>query len=415
MASSASVAPTADRAGPAAATAAGLDSRRAWMIVAAGMLANAACWGTIYSFGTFLGSMTDEFGTGLGATALIFALPTFVLFALGLVTGPLADQYGPRRVVLVGAAFIGIGLLVTSRAPSLPVAIAAYGIGVGVGVGCFLVPITACLGGWFVRRRALALGLSASGIGFGTILLVPVVQWTITTFGWRTAYVMLAVVCSTSLVIAAWAAIRPPHSVPAGRPSLRRIREAAGNGPFGRMYAGGLLMSAAMYIPFVFLVRYATDHGIGTSSAALLLSVLGASNIVSRLTLTSLAGRVGAVRMFLVCFLVLPAAFTLWLVAGSSYGALACFAAMLGVAHGGYVSLSPEVTARLFGVGNIGAVLGALWTASAIGGLITPVLAGMLIDGAGYTAAIVVGLVMATLAVVVQAGLWSVERRPVIG
>ncbi len=399
-------------AAPAAVGRAGLDSGRAWLIVAAGMLANASCWGTIYSFGTFLGSMTEEFGTGLGATALIFALPTFILFALGLVTGPLADQYGPRRVVLVGALFIGSGLLVTSRATSLPMAIAAYGIGVGVGVGCSLVPVTACLGGWFLRRRALALGLSSSGIGFGTIVLVPLVQWTIASFGWRRAYVMLAVVCSASLVIAAWATQRPPNSVAGGRPSLGRIRAATRHGPFARLYAGGLLMSAAMYIPFVFLVRYGTDHGISTRSAVLLLSVLGASNIISRLTLTSLALRVGAVRMFLVCFMVLPAAFVLWLLAGSSYVALAGFAALLGISHGGYVSLSPEVTARLFGVANIGAVLGALWTASAIAGLVTPVLAGVLIDAAGYSVAIGLGLLMALLAVMVQANLWSLELRP---
>jgi MFS family permease len=373
------------------------------------MVANAACWGTIYSFGTFLGSMTKEFDTGLGATALIFALPTFILFGLGLVTGPLADQYGPRRVVLVGAVCIGSGLLVTSRAPNLAVAVVAYGLGVGIGVGCFLVPVTACLGGWFLRRRALALGLSASGIGFGTILLVPVVQWMITTVGWRQAYVVLAVVCSASLVFAALVATRPPGSVPGGRLSPARVRRAAEGGPFLQLYVGGLLLSAGMYVPFVFLVRYAVDQGISKPSAALLLSVLGASNIVSRLALTSLAGRVGAVRMFLGCFLLLPVAFLVWLLAGGSYLALACFAAMLGVTHGGYVSLSPEVTAQLFGVANLGAVLGALWTASALSGLVTPVLAGVLIDAAGYRTTIAVALAAALGAVLVQVRLWAIS------
>ena len=407
MTASPPLAPGADAPPPVRDHRGGVDSGRAWLVVVAGMVANAACWGTIYSFGTFLGSMTEEFGTGLGATALIFALPTFILFGLGLITGPLADQYGPRRVVLVGAASIGAGLLVTSRAPNLPVAVAAYGLGVGIGVGCFLVPVTACLGGWFVRRRALALGLSASGIGFGTILLVPVVQWMIGAVGWRQAYVVLAVVCSASLVFAATVATRPPDSVPSGRLSLSRLRRAIEGGPFPQLYVGGLLLSAAMYVPFVFLVRYAVDQGISKGSAALLLSVLGASNIVSRLALTSLAGRVGAVRMFLACFLLLPVAFGLWLVAGDSYPALACFAAMLGVTHGGYVSLSPEVTAQLFGATNLGTVLGALWTASAFSGLVTPVLAGTLIDAAGYRTAIAAGLVAAVGAVAVQARLWG--------
>jgi MFS family permease len=312
--------------------------------------------------------------------------------------------------VLVGAACIGIGLLVTSRAPNLAVAVVAYGLGVGIGVGCFLVPVTACLGGWFVRRRALALGLSASGIGFGTILLVPVVQWMIDAIGWRPAYVVLAAVCSASLVLAALAAVPPPNRVPAGRLSLARVRRATEAGPFPQLYIGGLLLSAAMYVPFVFLVRYAVDEGIGKGPAALLLSVLGASNIVSRLALTSLAGRIGAVRMFLACFLVLPCALGLWLLAGDSYAALATFAALLGITHGGYVSLSPEVTAQLFGVENLGAVLGALWTASALSGLVTPVLAGTLIDAAGYRTTIAVALVAASGAVAVQGRLWALPR-----
>jgi MFS family permease len=388
-----------------------VDSARAWSIVLAGLLANATCWGTIFSFGAFLDSMKNEFDTSLGATALIFALPTFVSFVFGIVTGPIADQHGPRRIILCGAALMGTGLFLTSRAPNLAVAVAAYGVGVGLGVACYLVPITACIGGWFVRSRALALGLAASGIGFGTLLLVPIAEWMIDDFGWRTAYVVLAVTCTASLVLAAAVARRPPHSVPSGRPSLRRLREAAAPGPFLQLYVGGLLLSSSLYVPFVFLVRYATDHGISSRAAALLLSILGASNIVSRLVTTGLAGRLGAVRMFMACFCLLPVGFVVWLSAGSSYGGLVLFAVVLGVSHGGYVALSPEVTAQLFGVANLGSVLGALWTAPGVGGLLSPVLAGVLIDVAGYTATITVALGLSILAVVVQRSLWSIPRR----
>src|SRR5690606_25468833 len=152
-------------------------------------------------------------------------------------------------------------------------------------------PMTACIGGWFLRRRALAQGLSASGAGLGTLLIVPLARWLIDEFGWRRAYEVLAVLCVAALVFAAAVAARPPGGSPAGRPSLRRIRQAAARGPFAPVYAGGLLMTAALFVPFVFLVRYATDHGIGSGPAALLLSVLGASNVASRLVLTSLAGR----------------------------------------------------------------------------------------------------------------------------
>jgi predicted MFS family arabinose efflux permease len=293
-------------------------------------------------------------------------------------------------------------------------AVAAYGLGVGLGMACFLVPMTACIGGWFVRRRAFAQGLAASGSGLGTLLIVPFARWLIDGYGWRRAYEVLGVLCASALVLAAVFAARPPNSVPAGRPSLRRIREAAAAGPFLQTYLGGFLMSAALFVPFVFLVRYGTDHGIGKADAALLLSILGASNIVSRLATTGLAGRVGALRMYLLCFAVLPVGLGLWLVAGSSYAVLAVFAVVLGVSHGGYVALSPEVTTQLFGVANLGTVLGALWTAPGIAGLLSPVLAGVLIDTAGYTATIVTALGLAVLAFLVQRSLWGF-RRPADG
>lgn len=389
-----------------------VDSGRAWLIAVAGLVANAAGWGTMNSFGAFLDPMTDEFGSGLGATALIYALPSFVLFMLGMVTGPLAEQHGPRRMVVAGAALIGSGLAITSAAPNLAVAVAAYGLLVGLGMACFLVPMTACIGGWFVRRRALAQGLSASGAGLGTLLVVPFARWLIDEFGWRRAYGTLAVLCTAALLVAAAAAARPPHQVRGGRPSLRQVRHAASAGPFARVYLGGLLMSAALFVPFVFLVRYATDHGIDGRAAALLLSVLGASNVVSRLVLTSLAGRLGALRLYLACFASLPLGLGVWLAAGDSYGALAVFAAILGVSHGGYVALSPEVTAELFGVAHLGTVLGALWTAAGVAGLLSPVLAGTLIDAAGYTVTIVAALGSATLALVVQRSLWTARRAP---
>jgi MFS family permease len=387
------------------------DSARAWSIAVASLLANAACWGTMNSFGAFLDSMTEEFDASLGATALIYALPSFVLFMLGMATGPLADQYGPRRMVLLGAVLTGSGLFITSNAPNLAVAVAAYGLGFGLGAACFLVPMTACIGGWFVRRRALAQGLSASGAGLGTLAVVPIARWLIDSYGWRRAYEVLAVTCVSALVLAALAAARPPNGVPAGRPSLRRIREAAAAGPFREVYLGGLLLSASLFVPFVFLVRYATDHGITKRDAVLLLSILGGSNVVCRLVATSMASRFGAVRLYMICFAVLPAGLCLWLAAGDSYATLALFAAVLGVSHGGYVALSPEVAAELFGVSNLGSVLGALWTGPGIAGLFSPVLAGVLIDGVGFTTTILAALALATAAVAAQRRLWG-ARAP---
>ena len=71
------------------------------------------------------------------------------------------------------------------------------------------------------------------------------------------------------------------------------------------------------------------------------------------------------------------------------------FAFVLGTSYGGYVALSPAAAAELFGLSGLGAVLGALYTSSGVGGLIGPPAAGWLIDRTGgYVASILAALVL---------------------
>ena len=68
------------------------------------------------------------------------------------------------------------------------------------------------------------------------------------------------------------------------------------------------------------------------------------------------------------------------------------FAAMLGVGYGGFVALAPAVIAARFGIANLGALLGVLYTAAGVGSALGPPVAGAVIDGAGYSPAIAASL-----------------------
>ena len=63
----------------------------------------------------------------------------------------------------------------------------------------------------------------------------------------------------------------------------------------------------------------------------------------------------------------------------------------MGVAYGGFIALTPAVAAGLFGTVGLGAILGALYTAAAVGGLVGPPIIGAVIDGVSYGAGIVDG------------------------
>ena len=368
---------------PDSGTSHGVDSRRGWVVVFSAFLAMFTVFGVAYSFGEFFGPMADEFGTSRSETALFFAITTFAYFAIGPFTGRFADRIGPRPVIILGAVSMVIGLLLTAEVSSIQLGYLTYGLGVGIGVACCFVPMVATVGGWFVEKRTLALGLAVAGIGAGTLVLVPIMERVIDAQGWRDAYRVLAIISGVLLLIAAVGAYRTPGSVAVPRPIREVIR---GRSDFWILYASSFFMSASLFTVFVFMADYIDATG-STGSAALLLGIIGMASIVGRLALGAFAAKVGIIALFRWSCLALGLSFLIWLAAGTNYPLLIAFAVVLGVAYGGIIALSPAVLAQLFGTVGMGGVLGALYTANGLGGLIGPPVMGRIIDSSGHSAA----------------------------
>jgi len=385
-----------------------LDSGRGWVVVAAAFLAMFVVYGIVYSFGAFFDSMAEDFGTGKGATALIFSITTAWYFTLGLVTGKAADRYGPRPVLVVAAIVLGVALLLTSRVHSIWLGYVTYGVGVGIAVACAYVPMVAAVGGWFVRRRTTALGVAVAGIGVGTLVVAPLSERMIDAHGWRTAYVVLGIAGAGVLLVASLGAHRPPVVVQQQEVALRSVMRQRW---FVVLYLSILLMSVSLFVPFVFVKSYATDRGIDSGPATALVGVIGASSVVGRLSLGALGTRLGSVLLTKLSFVVLTGSFAIWLTAGGSYPRLVVFAIVMGVAYGGFIALTPAVVAEMNGTFGLGAVLGALYTGAAIGGLIGPPLIGVLIDDVSYAAGIIAAMAITALATLMLSALRRVEPR----
>ncbi len=361
----------------------GVDSNRSWVVVFSAFLATFSVFGVAYSFGEFFGPMADEFGTDRSTTALFFSITTFAYFGLGIISGRVADRVGPRKVLIFGAVVMVVGLLLTAEVSSIQLGYLTYGLGVGIGVACCYVPMVAAVGGWFVERRTLALGLAVAGIGFGTLVLVPVIEQVIEVYGWRNAYRFFAVTTGILLAIAAVGAHRPPGSAAAPRP----IREViGGRNDFWLLYVSSFFMSSSLFTAFVYMADYVDTTGT-QGSAALLLGLVGLASIVGRLGLGALGAKVGILVLFKLSCLALGLSYLIWIVAGTNYAVLVLFSLVLGVAYGGIIALSPAVVAQLYGTAGMGGVLGALYTANGFGGLIGPPVIGRIIDTSGHTAA----------------------------
>lgn len=359
-----------------------VDSPQGWLVVGATFLSTFTVFGVAYSFAPFFAPMADEFGGQRSEVALFFAITTFLYFALGVVTGRISDRIGPRPVLMVGAVAMVLGLLATSRVQSLWAGYLTYGLGVGIGVACAYVPMVATVGLWFERRRTAAIGVAVAGIGVGTLVAAPVTEALIDRYGWRDTYVVLAAATAVLLSVATVGARRPDGD--GGPVQMRPLREViTGSRGFLILYVSSLILVLALFVPFVFMGDYMDSEGID-GSVGLVLAAIGSSSVVGRLGFGALASRLPPIRLYQGSFLAVALSFLIWLAAGTTYAILVLFAVVFGAAYGGFIALAPAVAADIFGPVGLGGVLGAIYTAAGVGGLIGPPLAGELIDAFGY-------------------------------
>src|SRR5512146_1144294 len=374
------------------------DSPAAWVIAFAAFVSMFTTFGLVYSFGAFVKPMTIEFHCSRAAISAVFSITAFIYFIFGAAAGPISDRIGPRPVIIASALFMGAGLILTARIDRLWLSYLTYGLGVGIGGACGYAPMVAVVSGWFVRRRNTALGIAVSGIGFGTIVGAPLAAKCIPLYGWRATYTLFGVLSASLLLLAAALARRPPIARGRSGPSTG---EALRTPAFMLLYASSFLCSVPLFVPFVFLPAFAHDLGVSAVASAALIGIIGIGSVCGRLGLGAAADRLGLIGLYLLCFLLQALSYAIWLGA-HSYLTLVIFALVIGTGYGGYSALAPTVLAQFFGICNLGALVGTLYTSNAFGTLVGPPLAGFIIDHTGgYRWAIGAALAMATAAFLV--------------
>ncbi|WP_193097557.1 MFS transporter [Burkholderia sp. Z1] len=395
-----------------------------WYVVAAAFAVTFVGFGSAYTFSAFVESLQRDFAASRGQISLVFSLAGFLYFGFGIVSGPLADRFGSRRLAIAGMLLMGAGLAAAGAAHTLVQVYVAYGLGVGLGVGCAYVPAVGAVQRWFVRRRGFASGLAVAGIGVGTLVMPPLASALIAHVGWRGAYFTLAVI---AVVVGAGMSLLIEND-PRGRGLLpdgdvggdgsrnagaaaaaatvhagATVREAVTSRPFASLYAACLVCSFGVFVPFVHLVPYALDHGVAPSTAVLLLGAIGVGSTAGRFFLGGLADRFGRRASLLAMFAGMAVALVAWAGAGT-VATLAAFALVFGVFYGGWVAVLPAVVMDYFGGRNVSAIIGILYTSVAFGTLIGPAAAGFIYDaGGGYLVPILASAVANAIAFAIVA------------
>jgi len=148
-----------------------------------------------YALGPFLPTIARDLNVGVASLGQVPALAALLVAFLGLFAGPLADQIGYRRSLLLGLctlalSTLGIGLATSFALLLLPTLVGAFGRAVSGPVS------QAVAGSRFVgdaRRRAL--GWLMVGTSGAVVVGVPVLTSIDSILGWRAAFVAPALLC----------------------------------------------------------------------------------------------------------------------------------------------------------------------------------------------------------------------------
>ncbi len=329
-----------------------------------------------YVLGVFAGPMTREFGWSLGAYQAGTLLFTLGILLCSTGVGSLCDRYGARAVAMVGMPLGAVGVASLSLV-QLPVwswwllmFLAAL-----LGSGTLPTVWTRMINVLFVRRRGLALGLVLSGSGLFALFGAPLAQRLIEVFGWRGAWLGLALLP----LVAGWAVValafrgddRPrtvgvapsEHSAHAAESAgiaglthheaVRQFRFWVMALGFGAVTVGVGGMNSN-FVPIL------VSKGIGAGDAAQLFGTLGLAMAVGRLGIGFVIDRIWAPGVA-AAVLGLPA-ISAWLLIGGEVtrtDALVA-AALLGFAQGAEYDFLAYLTARYFGMAHYGRIYGRI-------------------------------------------------------
>jgi predicted MFS family arabinose efflux permease len=332
------------------------------VVLVAGSALLAISLGTRHTFGLFLAPMSKDNGWTREVFGFAIALQNLVWGAAQPFAGRIADRYGTGRVIAGGTALYVAGLvfMAHSRTGSMLALSAGVVIGIGLAGVSFPVVFGAILRHTPPGRRSLAMGVAMSVGSLGQFVMLPAALIAIQGVGWTTTVLALAVLGLAMVPLAIpLAETRASSSRPPPMP-LRAVLGEAVTLPgfwllcFGFFVCGFHVVFIATHLP-----AYLTDRGLGASTGAAVLALVGLFNIAGTYVAGVLGGRMSKpallVGLYLTRAVVLAAFVMIPLTEGSAY----VFGACMGLLWLSTVPLTNGTVATLFGVENL-ALLGGI-------------------------------------------------------
>ena len=375
-----------------------------WVLVGIAFVTMAVGVNARTAFSLLFPPILDEFGWDRGVTAGIFSFGFLVSAVVTPYVGRLMDRRGPMLVVELGVAAMAVGLLLAALAREKWQLYLTLGGLVGSGINCLAYTGQSLyLTRWFVRRRGLALSIAFSGVGIGSVTLLPWLQAIIDHTGWRAACLWLGILVLALLGPINLLLKRQPEDIgqaPDGRPGPMTAARAANivdhawaaidwtlaralhTARFWWIALGYFCGLFSWYAVQVHQTKYLIEVGFAPGEAAWALALVSLVAVPGQIALGHLSDQIGREWVWTIGNLGFVASCLALVALQTAPSTWLLYAMILAQGTFGYslTSVMGAIPAEIFEGRHYGSIFGTVMLSAILGGATGPWLAGVLHD-----------------------------------
>ena len=369
-------------------------SKTPWLIAGLAFVVLGFSRGIHSSFGVFNVALLDTFGWSRGATAGIFAVVLTMDALFSPVAGFLLDRFGARKITIVGCLIMAVGLFLSAQVTALWHLYICFGLVLAAGFTFTgMVPHVFLISEWFTSNRASAIGVVFAGSGLGIMVLAPLSEWLISSYGWTRAFEAYAIVVLIALLPAVWIVYQPgPHAgrnrgrtEKGGEEKQWTAKLALKSLQFWMLFIARVGAASGTTVIVTHQVAHVVDVGYSRLFAATIFGLAGVTSSFGRVVfgfIADLLSRQAAYTVNILMTLVGVGALMI-LSDPSQTWLLYVYVIFFGIGFGSRAVIFSALTADIFSGKGFGSILGYSTVAVGVGGALGSWLGGLFYDLTG--------------------------------
>lgn len=346
-----------------------------WIVIVGTFFIFNATYGMINSFGVYQVYYEQRYpSTKSSVIALIGALQPTMMYLASVPVIWMHNTIGVRFTILLGSAIMVFALMMTSICNAVWQVYLAQGVLYGFGAGIAFFTANAVPPQWFKEKRALAVGLSASGSSLGGVIWPIAFQRLVDEvgFGWANriiAFIYIpiltfSIICVKSRIPKTKKQIMPNWGV------CKDMRFLW----ISLAYSIGFL---GLFPPIFFIAEFTQRVGARPNISQYILTILNATSTVGRILPPFFGDKIGRLNVVIPSVLLTGVLqFALWLPARGEALVIA-FAVFWGMASGSFVAVFPAALGQLFGIKDFNSRLTVMFLMAAPATLLGPSVTGL--------------------------------------